>query len=257
MIKKDNLYLLLYTSGVEVFKNNKFLGVGNKNYRIETCKPENVNLYTCNTHPHQIYLELLSEHGILGTSIIFFILYKLIFSKILITLKQDNYIKLGALIYMILVFTPIIPSGATEFSEVNLAWTLENTDHYACQYELQVMKIESDETGHYLLDWNKAVKVEINSVTAGGDSYNYALTEDIGYYFWRVRPVGDFYKGGIANIQNLGNWSAVQAPTDLFTLVATTTPKTIITTMRPIQHHQSNTKNRENRIFSHFDSISY
>ena len=140
MIKKDNLYLLLYTSGVEVFKNNKFLGVGNKNYRIETCKPENVNLYTCNTHPHQIYLELLSEHGILGTSIIFFILYKLIFSKILITLKQDNYIKLGALIYMILVFTPIIPSGAFFNSYVLTLFCINLSMFYAYDKKLNIFR---------------------------------------------------------------------------------------------------------------------
>ena len=112
MITKDNVYYLLYTSGFEVFKNNKFVGVGNKNYRIEACKPENVNKYTCNTHPHQIYLELLSEHGIFGALMILFIMYKLIFSKILNTFKQNDYTKIGTLIYMTLVFTPLLPGGA-------------------------------------------------------------------------------------------------------------------------------------------------
>lgn len=109
---KDSVYLLNYKSGFKVFKNNKILGVGNKNYRVEACKPENVNLYRCQTHPHQVYLELLSEHGILGTSVILFILYKLIFSKVWTTIKEDNYIRLGTLIYMVLVFTPLLPSGA-------------------------------------------------------------------------------------------------------------------------------------------------
>ena len=104
-------YIGLYISGFEVFKNNKLLGVGNKNYRVEACKPENVK-YFCQTHPHQIYLEFLSEHGILGTFVILFFFFKLIFSKIWTTIKQDNSIKLGALTYMVFVFTPIIPSGA-------------------------------------------------------------------------------------------------------------------------------------------------
>ena len=33
----NNLYIQLYKSGYAVFKNNPLLGVGNKNYRVETC----------------------------------------------------------------------------------------------------------------------------------------------------------------------------------------------------------------------------
>ena len=115
---KENVYFRLYSSGFEVFKNNKIFGVGNKNYRVVSCNKEDdsknkkVTKYFCNTHPHQIYLELLSEHGIVGIFMIFFILYKLIFSKIMKTLNTNNYMKLGALIYMVFVFTPLLPSGA-------------------------------------------------------------------------------------------------------------------------------------------------
>lgn len=112
-IKQNNIYFQLYESGFEVFKNNKFFGVGNKNYRVETCKQINTNnKYICTTHPHQIYFEFLSEHGIIGTFIILSIFYKLIFSKILVTIREKNYVKIGSLVYLILVFTPIIPSGA-------------------------------------------------------------------------------------------------------------------------------------------------
>ena len=111
--KKDNIYFILYNSGFEVFKNNKLFGVGNKNYRVETCNKSNKNdKYFCTTHPHQIYFELLSEHGLIGSFVILLIFYKLIFSKIMGTIFERNYIKIGSLIYLILVFTPIIPSGA-------------------------------------------------------------------------------------------------------------------------------------------------
>ena len=76
----NNLYIQLYKSGYAVFKNNPLLGVGNKNYRVETCdkKKKDINQeYYCTTHPHQLYFELLSEHGIFGflivLSIIFFL----------------------------------------------------------------------------------------------------------------------------------------------------------------------------------------
>ena len=84
-LTNDGLYLRIYKSGFEVFKNYPLFGVGNKNYRIETCKNQNnksiktQKKYKCTTHPHQIYLEFLSEHGLLGSLMMFFILYKLIF----------------------------------------------------------------------------------------------------------------------------------------------------------------------------------
>ena len=113
LFNQNNIYFQLYDSAFEVFKKNKLLGVGNKNYRVETCKEINTNeKYICTTHPHQIYFEFLSEHGLIGTLIILSIFYRLIFSNILETFREKNYVKIGALIYLILVFAPIIPSGA-------------------------------------------------------------------------------------------------------------------------------------------------
>ena len=41
-----------------------------------------------------------------------YLIYKLIFSKIRYVLTQKNYIQIGSLIYMLLTFLPILPSGA-------------------------------------------------------------------------------------------------------------------------------------------------
>ena len=119
LLNNKNIYFQLYDSGYHVFKNYPIFGVGNKNYRVETCrefrKNEKVEIenYECSTHPHQIYFELLSEHGIFGTGIILFVLYKLIFSKIKNTiLTKNNYLRKGCLIYLLFIFIPIIPSGA-------------------------------------------------------------------------------------------------------------------------------------------------
>lgn len=114
---KERIYFDLYKSGFEVFKNHIFFGVGNKNYRIETCIKDDLETkkkenYFCNTHPHQVYFEMLSEHGLVGTFLIFFILYKLIFSKIRDICFERNYIQIGSFIYIILTFIPLLPSGA-------------------------------------------------------------------------------------------------------------------------------------------------
>ena len=52
-------YFNLYQSGLEVFKKYPNFGVGNKNYRHEACVNKTIKSYVCNTHPHQIYFELL------------------------------------------------------------------------------------------------------------------------------------------------------------------------------------------------------
>ena len=114
-----NLYIALYQSGFEVFKKYKIFGVGNKNYRLETCSNEKNPKYFCSTHPHQLYFEFLAEHGIVGTVILIFILFSLILSKIKIILSSKNYLQLGCLTFLLTSFIPLLPSGAF-FADYNL-----------------------------------------------------------------------------------------------------------------------------------------
>ena len=109
---KDNIYISLYQSGFDVFKKYPIFGVGNKNYRLETCSAKNITKYNCSTHPHQIYFEFLAEHGLIGSMILLFILFNLVFSKIKIILNSKNYLQLGCLIFLIISFVPFLPSGA-------------------------------------------------------------------------------------------------------------------------------------------------
>jgi len=113
--KTETLYFNLYKSGYEVFKQYPIFGVGNKNYRIETCKIEKLiqnEKYSCSTHPHQIYFELLSEHGLVGTIIILSTFFYLIFRYLKIIIFSKNLIQLGSFIYLLTVFLPLLPSGA-------------------------------------------------------------------------------------------------------------------------------------------------
>ena len=115
----DNIYIRLYQSGFEVFKKYPVFGVGNKNYRVETCINQKNPKYICNTHPHQVYFEFLAEHGFVGSMILLFILFNLIFSKIKIILNSKNYLQLGCLIFLTTLFIPLLPSGAF-FTDYNL-----------------------------------------------------------------------------------------------------------------------------------------
>ena len=144
------VYFDLYQSGFAVFKNYKLFGVGNKNYRVETCSKEiseNKGFYKnkdyrCSTHPHQIYFELLSEHGLIGTIIFLLIFYKLIFSKIMKTILEKNYLKIGALTYLINGFLPVIPSGAF-FSSFSLTlFAINLSIFYASDEDMNIFKIK-------------------------------------------------------------------------------------------------------------------
>ena len=112
---QEQVYFNLYKSGFEVFKNFPVFGVGNKNYRVETCNIEKLikyENYSCNTHPHQIYFEFLSEHGILGSIILLSIFFYLIFRHIRVIIFSKNLPQLGSFVYLITIFLPLLPSGA-------------------------------------------------------------------------------------------------------------------------------------------------
>ena len=119
---ENSTYFQLYRSGFNVFKNSPILGVGNKNYRIESCSDlEKIRKfkYKCTTHPHQIYLEFLSEHGFLGTIILLSSLFFLIFKDFKKIIYSKNYIQIGALIYLLSCFLPLLPSGSF-FTDFNI-----------------------------------------------------------------------------------------------------------------------------------------
>ncbi len=107
-----------FYTAIEIFKSNLFFGIGNKNFRIEC---ENEKYYNpsyartterCATHPHQIYFEFLSEHGIIGTVAILAIIFYSIYKSLIIYKKNNNLIHLGSIIFIILTFVPALPSGS-------------------------------------------------------------------------------------------------------------------------------------------------
>ena len=69
----DKIYIFskphndMYITGYRIFLDNKFFGVGPRQFR-NTCDQDkyNVSEYSCETHPHNTYIELLSEAGILA-----------------------------------------------------------------------------------------------------------------------------------------------------------------------------------------------
>lgn len=115
---KGSQHAAHYYTAFEIFKSNLLFGIGNKNFRIECENEKYYNpSYTrteerCATHPHQIYFEFLSEHGIVGTLVILTIIFYSIYKSLVIYKRNNNLIHLGSIVFIILTFVPLLPSGS-------------------------------------------------------------------------------------------------------------------------------------------------
>ena len=104
-----------YKFGIKIFLDNKFFGVGLKNYRFVASNyywEDGIKDVNSSIHPHQIHIEILSELGIIGylAFIIFFILNFINYRKNLDDVNK--YYKLAGLLFVITYFIPLIPSGS-------------------------------------------------------------------------------------------------------------------------------------------------
>ena len=123
--RNDKIYIFskthdgLYVSGIKMFLDNKFFGVGPRQFRNE-CKKYHVSEFSCSTHPHNTYIELLSEAGIFS----FLMVIGLFILIIYLCIKQFVYkfnknkkmyfndIQLCLLSAIIISLWPFSPSGS-------------------------------------------------------------------------------------------------------------------------------------------------
>jgi len=107
-------------SALKMFKNNYIKGVGVRNFRMECQKEDYLKLgeYYCTTHPHNTYMQLLSETGLVGFLFFVFFLF-FIFCESLkylnkIYLKNEKLnIPLGIIFSIILTnFFPLASTGS-------------------------------------------------------------------------------------------------------------------------------------------------
>lgn len=78
-------------------------------------------------------------------------------------------------------------------------------------YQFQLLRLHNKDPDRTIdndiiaeVDWGRALTLEIGSSET---SLTLTVAEGSGFYIWRIRPVGNFYKDGIANDDNWGVWS--------------------------------------------------
>ena len=97
----------IYITAIEMWKENHFFGFGLKSFRVKCWEIlPRIEGLACANHPHNYYLELLSEAGIFGSSFIFIFIIILISNSFnfLIKKKYEKDKDLYFLIPIILVF---------------------------------------------------------------------------------------------------------------------------------------------------------
>ena len=108
----SGLHHNLMITSLRIFNENKIFGSGPRSFR-NICKDYKINRFSCDTHPHNYYLQLLAETGALGFSLLIF-LYIFVIRESFNTLrkkKQKYKEKLCLIGFYISALWPIIPSG--------------------------------------------------------------------------------------------------------------------------------------------------
>lgn len=126
--KDNNIYLFSemyqshYITATNIFLDNKLFGVGPKIFRV-ICADSRYyyDKYSCTTHPHHAFLQILSETGIMGFIplflffMFFLIKYLQIFKRSLFSKNQkqnnENIVMFFISLSIIFIFLPILPSG--------------------------------------------------------------------------------------------------------------------------------------------------
>lgn len=111
---KTSAYGEIYNVSLHMFKDNPLTGIGISNFQIaclaiEKYQNKMIN-YNCASHPHNNYIQFLSEGGIIG--LLFFLIF--IISIIYIIIKSDSpkIIKFISLATILILFWPLMSTGS-------------------------------------------------------------------------------------------------------------------------------------------------
>tara|TARA_Y100000816_G_scaffold282563_1_gene258414 strand:- start:585 stop:1676 length:1092 start_codon:yes stop_codon:yes gene_type:complete len=109
----------MYITGLKIFNENKFFGVGPRQYR-NNCKEFSVSNLSCQSHPHNTYIELLSEAGVFAFFIVFGTFILIVYYSVVhffksIFKRKDyffNDFEICIISAILISLWPLIPTGS-------------------------------------------------------------------------------------------------------------------------------------------------
>ncbi|MBC85460.1 MAG: hypothetical protein CL454_11465 [Acidimicrobiaceae bacterium] len=127
-------HLPLFVTSYKIWKENLVFGSGLKTFR-QKCSDKKFDLQkykysNCSSHPHNYYLEILSETGILGFLMIFFIIFLIFYKSIKIVNRKiynQDFLLLKCFLLLNLSFLIIISSGSFYNNWISIIFWLNIT----------------------------------------------------------------------------------------------------------------------------------
>jgi O-antigen ligase len=80
-------YLIHFNTGVQIWKNNKIIGNGLKSMQLKCSYKNN---QTCNTHPHNYFIEIMMDTGIVGVILIYSIFISALYNFLKYYFSNNN-----------------------------------------------------------------------------------------------------------------------------------------------------------------------
>jgi len=110
-------YQIYFSSSIHIWKTNLLFGKGNKSYRILCGKIKKKDIdgasQHCSIHPHNYYLQMLAENGLVGfiflSSFFLYLFYKLVY---LILKKNFSPYKFIIITGLFTFYWPLIYTGS-------------------------------------------------------------------------------------------------------------------------------------------------
>jgi len=114
-------HAVIYLTAIDVWTDSPIIGHGIKSFRTKCLTKLHLPNRVCTSHPHNYYLELLNDTGLLGTLLFLCIIFYLIINKFFnfkYYEKNEKFLFICLLIIIIAEFFPLKSSGSF-FSTAN------------------------------------------------------------------------------------------------------------------------------------------
>jgi len=108
-------HVVIYLTAIDLWIDNPIIGNGIKSFRIKCLTKLHLPNRVCSSHPHNYYLELLNDTGLLGTLLFLYIIFYLITNKFFNFKhyeKNEKFLFICLLIIIIVEFFPLKSSGS-------------------------------------------------------------------------------------------------------------------------------------------------
>ena len=114
-------HVVIYLTAIDIWTDNPIIGHGIKSFRIKCLTKLHLPNRICSNHPHNYYLELLNDTGLLGTLLLLCAVFYLITNKFFNFKYYEKNEKLLFICLLIIVIAELFPlrSSGSFFSTAN------------------------------------------------------------------------------------------------------------------------------------------